>query len=815
MVIKIINKKIKNNNSKETKNKIKNKIKNKTKNKTSLKIFSFKRYTRYIKLILNIQIVTTVIIISIISNTIIIFQNQKYKNLYKESQQLDNIIGIVESNSIESEYYYTYIVRIISVNNSEKYKNTKLYVKINKNRSGASKMEYGDEISFSGGYIKPDVVRNTKGFDYLKYLKTLKIYGTIKTSNIKIIENNDTNIITNIYKQINNLSTYLKEKVNTIFNKQTAQILNGLILGDTSQIEEEIKDNFKSANISHILAISGMHISYLIILLENILNRIIGKRKTRYIIIIFLIIYMTITGFSPSVTRAGSIGILIMLSKLIYRKNDFLNSISFSLVIQLIYNPYLILNQGLQFSYTATIGIVYLCPVILNILNIWTNKICEKQKYSKNKYLKMKKEGYILTKIKEMLSVTLSAQIAILPIMILNYNIFNTYFLITNLLVAIIIGPIIMCSFIVILISIILADIAVYLAYIVELGIQILLYISNIGNLPFSNIYCKTPSIISIIVYYIILIILKILHDTYLMKKISITKTRIKNYISVIKYRFIQNKQKHIKILTSIIIILILINLIPKKFQINFIDIGQGDGTFIVTPQNKTILIDGGGSSFFKVGKNTLIPYILDKGYTHIDYIFISHFDTDHVGAILELIKELKVGNIFISEQIETSENYEIFKEITSMKNINVQILKQGNRLDIEKDIYIDIIWPQEEQIEENPLNNNSLVMKMYYKDFSILFTGDIEKIAEEKLIKSLKNTEILESTVLKVPHHGSKTSTTKEFLECINPKIALIGVGKNNLFGHPSNDVIKRLEECNVQIFRTDFHRRNKFNSR
>ena len=157
-------------------------------------------------------------------------------------------------------------------------------------------------------------------------------------------------------------------------------------------------------------------------------------------------------------------------------------------------------------------------------------------------------------------------------------------------------------------------------------------------------------------------------------------------------------------------------------------------------------------------------------------------------------MEELKVGQVVISKQIKDSENYQKFLKIVKEKHISVKQVKRGDRIFIEDNLYFDVIWPDIEQISENPLNNNSIVCKLNYKDFSMLFTGDIEEIAEKEILKITKQ-EVLKSDVLKVGHHGSKTSSTEEFLEAVNPKIALIGVGKKNTFGHPNEDVIKRLE--------------------
>lgn len=184
--------------------------------------------------------------------------------------------------------------------------------------------------------------------------------------------------------------------------------------------------------------------------------------------------------------------------------------------------------------------------------------------------------------------------------------------------------------------------------------------------------------------------------------------------------------------------------------------------------------------------------------------MFISHFDNDHVDGILSLMKEIKIKNIIICKQGENSENYKEFVKLVNQKKIKVKIAEKGERIKIEKDVYFDIIWPEKELISENVLNNNSLVIKMAYNEFSMLFTGDIEEIAEKKILSKVDKQK-LKSTVLKVAHHGSNTSSIREFIDAVKPQIALIGVGENNMYGHPSDEVISRLQSFGTKIYRTD----------
>lgn len=170
-------------------------------------------------------------------------------------------------------------------------------------------------------------------------------------------------------------------------------------------------------------------------------------------------------------------------------------------------------------------------------------------------------------------------------------------------------------------------------------------------------------------------------------------------------------------------------------------------------------------------------------------------------------MKNIKIKNIIIGKQYESSENYQEFLKIVNDKKINVYVVQKGKRINIEKGLYIDILWPNEkDMIVDNWINNNSLVFKLVYKDFSIMFTGDIEEEAEKAILEQYSNNiNKLQANILKIAHHGSKTSTTDDFLKTVSPKIALIGVGKNNKFGHPNEQVIERLKANKVKIYRTD----------
>ena len=760
--------------------------------KEKFKLLSIKRYFRYIKIYLNSKVILIVIISSLVSNTIVIFQNKNYERIYNNLSVEENLnlTGIIIGEKQEKRYYNKYIVEA-KYNN----KNLKLYIYTKKD----IELNYGDKIAFSGTYTRPEKQRNYKGFDYSQYIKQLKVYGTIRCEKIQFIKNNQGN---GIFKISNQILERIVSRTKKVLNEETASILLGLILGNKTDIDEQTQDDFRNASMSHILAISGMHVAYVLLGINFIFKKLFGKRNTEIISIFILIFYMFITNFSPSIVRAGIMGIILIFSKLIYRKNDIYNTISISLFLILIYNPFLIQNLGLQLSYGGVIGIVIFNRHILNILK----NINVKNKIYKYK-IRPKIDRY-LDKIKEIISVSISVQLFILPLITLYLNTFCPYFLISNLILSFVIGPVVIWCFIFIILILVNISIAKIFSPLIQIGITILKLISNIGKLPFSKIYVATPTIFLISIYYLFLFVLFLCYNIYSIKNPSKTQIRVKNLIALMKINLRKNGKKVRLIIIIIILSFSVIYCIPKNLKIYFIDVGQGDSSLIITPQRKNILIDGGGSSNsdFDVGKSTLIPYILDRGFTKIDIVIISHFDQDHVGAILTLLQELRVGRVYISKQAENSENYEKFLKIISEKNIKVYEVMAGNKIHIEKNLYLDILWPTENLISTNALNNNAMVFNLHYKKFSMLFTGDIEETSEKEILKLYsKNKDLLKANILKVAHHGSKTSSTSEFINVVNPKIAVIGVGKNNKFGHPNENVLERLKQLGCKVFRTD----------
>ena len=300
---------------------------------------------------------------------------------------------------------------------------------------------------------------------------------------------------------------------------------------------------------------------------------------------------------------------------------------------------------------------------------------------------------------------TFSANILILPITIYEFNTIPINSIISNLLAGPLLGICIILGMFTVILSIVCFPVSKLIAFPLQIILKILIKIIElISKIPFGNYTVKTPWFIFIVM-------------------------QVCTFINI-----------------------------GGKLKIYFIDVGQGDSMLVKTVGGKNILIDGGGSKDpdYDIGEKILVPYLLDRRIKTLDYVIISHFDEDHVGGILTVMQELKVKKAIIARQFESSNNYKKFIKIAQEKKIKTIVVEAGDLINIEKDIKLKVLWPDsKKKINENVLNNNSLVCKLEYKSFSIMLTGDIEEIAENAILTKYKNNaKILKANILKVAHH-------------------------------------------------------------
>lgn len=651
------------------------------------------------------------------------------------------------SNAIENDYYNKYYAK------NEKRDKFILYFKKEEN----SMFRIGDKVNIFGEYTIPDIARNYGGFNYRYYLNSVDTYGTINVKKYNLISNKTKNII---YILQNNIT----ENLNKLFSKNQAGILNGMLIGETNGISNEVIEDFKNSGITHLLAVSGSNIVLVIVISKFIFSKIFGKKYSWIFIISFIMFFVCISGASPSVVRAGLMAILEIFAGLLVKKSNSINNLFLSAFIILLINPFSIINIGFILSFAGTIGILLI-----------SDKISQRLK-----------EHIRFEMLLENLSVTLSAQIILFPIMAYYFNSISLTSLITNLLVLPISSVLTVTGLILFILSIIYFPLAklisVPLGYLID---YIMIIAKACSKLSFLNFTVSTPSVFEIILYYMII------------------------------WALINRKNNLLKrVLVGIIIFLIAItkvyDAIPKKYvEVSCVDVGQGDCFFIETSKGKRILIDGGGSetSSYDVGKNILLPYLLDRKCRKIDLIFISHAHTDHIDGIMTVIENLKVGKVIIGVQNLKDAKVEELYKICKKRHVEIKIVTAGESVKID-DLFFDILYPAI-NVKDDNVNNLSLVIKMRYKNRSMLFTGDIETYGEDKINVNIK------ADILKVAHHGSSTSTSEDFLKKVSPKISIISVAKKNMYGHPNENVVERLKrfsnlymtkdsgEINIRIYK------------
>ncbi len=571
--------------------------------------------------------------------------------------------------------------------------------------------ELGDKILVKGTLKQPSNNTNFNLFNYKKYLKSKKIYWIMTGEEITLIKKNS-----NILYKIKNK---IISKINKYKNKEYFKMF---ILGDTKDIDTNIYDSYKINGITHLFSISGMHISLLSVILLKLF-------KNNYkIVIIFLLFYLFLARFTPSIIRATFLFILLYLNKKFKLNFKSYEILLFIFLMMLLYNPYYLYNVGFIFSFLISFNLM-----------IFSNYI--------NKY-----NNYFV----KLFITSLISFISSIPIMINNYFSINISSIFLNMIfvpfVSVIVFPLSLITFI-----------FSFLEPIFNITITILENMSCFLNkFSLEIIFCKINIIIEII--YLIL--------GYL----SLKKLFNKKYLYLIIY---------------ILILFIHTNYYNKETSLTMLDVGQGD-SLLLRLKDKIVLIDTGGNYNYELSDNIIIPYLKSEGIKKIDYLILTHGDYDHLGSSFNLVNKYKVNSVIFNHGNYNELELELIK---LLENSNINYYQNIKELDINN----NKLYFLNDKLYDNE-NDNSNVVYIKINDFKLLFMGDAGIKTEEDIIKQYDLNNI---DILKVGHHGSSGSSSKKFIDKINPKYSLISVGINNIYKHPNKKALKNLE--NSIIYRTD----------
>lgn len=620
-----------------------------------------------------------------------------------------------------------------------KIKNEKITIKLNtdekilinyyiKSNENYSNLKIGSIIKVEGKLDYPKKNTNFNLFNYKNYLLSEKIYFVLTANKITYIKDTD-----NIFFKAKNLL------INYINNFKTKDYLYTFILGNTSLLEQDTKKSFQNNGISHLFAVSGMHITLISTLLMYLLKKITKNHDISYIITIFILLFYTfITNFSSSILRAFLLFLLIYINKKFKFNLKTIEIIMLILLILLMYNPFYIYSIGFKFTFIISIILILFSKKINNFKNYFS----------------------------KLLMTSLISFFISLPIVINNFFEIN---LISPLLNFIFVPFISIIIFPFSLISLIFPFLDNTFYIIVKFMENISIYINNTLSI---NIIIGKMNLIMIVIYYLLTLI-------------CLNKVLVKKYIYVLP-------------IITLILIYSNINYFNKNLIVTMLDVGQGDSLMIAFPNNKSnILIDTGGivnftKTNYEISTSTIIPYLKSIGIKKINYLVLTHGDYDHMGEAVNLVNGFKVEQVVFN----CGEFNDLEKEL--IKVLNQKKIKYYSCV---KELNIDnnkLYFLQTKKYDNE--NDNSNVIYTELNGYKFMFMGDAGVDKEKDILDKYNLSNV---DVLKVGHHGSKTSSSKEFIDEINPKYGIISVGKNNIYGHPNKEVLNNLE--NSKIYRTD----------
>lgn len=649
------------------------------------------------------------------------------------------VVSIVKK---DDEYFKLQLsdVSIISDNGARSYKK-KILVNVYSDIADYRTVLW-DIVYITGEVSIPKERSNPGTFDYRRYLKSIGIRCIITAENIENV------------KKAGGIAALLKSakcRTADIFESalgDDSAVVMGLLFGETSGIDEDIIETFRRGGTAHVLAVSGLHLG----LLYSFLCRF--KRKKRSIpadiaIVLALSAYTALAGFTASVVRACLMIFIHIAGNHLNRRYDLISSTCVSMIIILAVNPMQIYSAGFQMSFLAVITLGIMIPLI--------------QK-----------------KIKGILLPMIAVQTGMVPYTMYVFNYVSLTSVISNIPVYFIAAAMIPAG-----ISVIafcwLPVIAKPAAMITGLFVKLLLWCNDFtymgGVFTFD---VASPSVIFLAVYYIF-----IFYMCSEAGQIALIRRNYKKIAAVFAAAVICGAGCSVYLSDGF-----------EKTDMVFVDVGQGDCLHIKAG-GKNLLIDGGGSFNYNVGKSTLKPYLLKNGVTKIDMAIATHLHTDHYQGLKELSQTYRIKKLGVYEANSVNENH-LKKEF---KTDEILYLAAGDVINMGRNVSVEVLSPDRgNPLDEKDENKNSLVLRVNVKGSSVLMTGDIDEKGEKTLIA---DTDI-KADILKIAHHGSRYSSCEKFIAVAAPKIAVIQVGKNT-YGHPSEEVIKRLEEHKITVLRND----------
>lgn len=742
---------------------------------------------------------------------IILLKGYLFQAKYVSDNYLKEYTLFIQNLNSKSDTKISYNVKLLETQDKfilNIYSNS--YTNTGMDLSKYSNYKYGDVIKIKGKISIPKKLNNPGEFNYKLYLYSNNIHGLINTYDTPAQMKYKLNLLESVNKKVYEFKEYVQNIIQSSMNIPNSNVAISMIYGNKVDLDEDIKRDLDTIGVSHLMSVSGTHITSFMLVINIILGLNKGKRKSRnvqrkhnnmrrtsviikgIVQIICILTYMVFVGIGVSVLRAGIMLIVSVLYNMFGKRNRKYIGVIISLCVVLFVSPYSIFNTGMQLSFLASLGIIVFwkeftkifCKTVNNISNKIIRKIVE----------------YIL----ENIAITVAVQLVIVPIQIQVFNKLPVPIILPNLILGIISVPIrIIGTFGIILFFI--PILASKLFRITEIFVVFLIKAVNIfKEFSFGINLVSMPAIFFVIYYLfvgLLALYLKIKRMVGITERMR-TKFDFERTIKYIKILIIL-------LLVSVIGFVILLNVhtIYISKYVYFFNVEQGDMSYIKY-KKASVLVDIGcmreGIAF-----NTISNYFKANNITRVDAIVISHMHKDHINGLEKFLEKYKVGQVIYAKPKHTSENYEYFLNVLDKYNITKKQVKSGDRITIGK-IEINILLPDTKYIQsEDEENANSLVCKISVNKKELLYMGDGSMETEEKLLS--KNYNIGNVYILKVGHHGSKTATSEAFIQKVKPQNAVISAHKR-YYGHPHENTIDTLKQNNVWLYLTEKHGAIKF---
>ena len=682
------------------------------------------------------------------------------------------VIGSVQSIDLRKEKEISFNLKSDSIRIDNVYQTREIFLicRVRDNDESLNKLYNklvpGNIVRIEGTFQKGREDRNPGEFNYDNYLHSQGISGLLYVNDdydVKIINWNSSAFQTAIF----NARKFVDSQIKSLHNAQTAGLLRGLLLADRSNIDYETKTEFVNSGVMHILAVSGLHVGYIVLIFVVVLGRFnIFIRSI--LTIVGLIAFLLLTGMPPSVFRAVVMAVVIIMAYMANRSTNIFNSLAIAAFIVLSLNPEELFGAGFQLSFLAVLSIAVIYPIM--------------QKYIYSLKLKSKVVNYILL----FMGVSLSAQLGTLPLTLIYFGKLSSVSLLTNLIVIPLAGVIVGIAIFTLTLSLFISSIAIFYSSANEIIIYTLYkIISFAGSNQYSFIPIKNFTLYDSAIFYaaIVLIILGLTQFKSVAGKIIFMILVITNAVLLSSF---DNR-----------------NLLEdNNLNVMMIDVSQGDATLIKFPNGQSALIDGGYASFyFDNGKRIIRPLLNHLDIYKIDYAFVSSITQESYGGFIPLIRSGIIRNI-IKPMPDSSSMVDIkFEELIHENNISIKYFRK-DVLEIHE-VKIYLLNDENSTSFIRTKNNQTGVLKLVYGNTSFLFPGNIENEAEYFYCDEYKN--FLKSDVLKIANNGSINSTSLEFLQTVQPKMSLISVANQNKFVKTSPFILERLKKMNSQIYRTD----------